>query len=1004
MHKLGIRLVNLKVVCLHLALRVPHACTNFLIYQHLLPQNLATSSVMKSLSEPSTFAMLKTAGDAMVVEHPPHIDSKLKDDENPTKALSIASARDFDDISQDMSRLFEGRENEQNWDKRRKAIIKISRITHGNGPIEYRTQYTSFIKSQLDSILKVVDSLRTNATTTGLNTLQHIADALGPGVDFMVDFVVETLIARCCNTSRVKRDPAISTFETIISNATCNKNILHHIMSASEHKDPNARTAVSGWLMALLKKNGRHCDQAGILDLIEKCIKNGLNDAKPQVRTPMRATYVTYARIWPDRADHLRDGLDIKAQKMLDCNSTVESADPSLKQPPSIRDIKAARKKEMDAQEGPRPQSANSNRPSIKDIKAAKIREMKATEVVRPPSAQSARSSVRGAKTLKRQDAGTEDAVRPPSAQSTRPSNRETKIARKRDTGEEDVVHPPTAQTTRPTTRDVKSTRWPDAEAKDLVRPSSALSNNGTKRRDMEAQDSARPLSAQLHTTANERRFHILSSAPMRPQRGFVDLKRVVQKPGQSLQQQADAKTPPPLPMNSYRLAKQTDKRLHGPKNEALSLLSSKLAVSEQETTTKIVQIDLDGNETQTRVQDIAISSAIEIETAKPGVNDQGTGSDVSVALVGTPLEKHDEFHRHGLPSSKHDKTQTERSIEIHEDEASADQVDPAKGTRQTKRRSGGGMDVSKEGVKAPVGKGSFRSLSPPTALREIDQFNQTVEPVKRQENIRQKFISTETAGRNRSVSPHTKNPDKARKQLSRAIEKIRARTMDDYGYRRVQGLIKVHDALFDDEQEYDELFLALLDTLETPNTERRRSLGRQFDNKFQILVTIRLMLVHNPKYCAAYHPRALCALITARRNFDSRCHIVGGLEATAEDIVGACSPTDVTDPILDVLELQEQDDIGCRAISMGLHILTGLVSRIKGDEISDKTQEQRLTRFALRCLRNENSETRRATIAFCVEFRRLINPEERYFQMVAGNDEALKSLLTYFIATTHPR
>lgn len=1124
-------------------------------------QNPVVKNMLKPQSEPPTFAMLKDAGDAFV-EHPPHVDPKLKDDENPTKPLAIASGRDFEDMSQDMHRLFEGRETEQNWDKRRKAIIKISRITHGNGPVEYRAPYTFFIKSQLDGILKVVDSLRTNVTTAGLNTLQHIADTLGHGVDFMVDFVAETLITRSCNTSKVKRDPAIATFETIISNATCNKNILHYIVSASEHKDPNARTAASGWLTALLTKNGRHCDQGGVLDLIEKCIKNGLNDAKPQVRTPMRTTYGTYATLWPDRADRLRDSLDLKTQKMLDSNNTVEPAKLSLKQRPSIRDIKAAKKKEMDTQESARPESAHSNRPSIKDIKAAKIREMKAKEVVRPPSAQSNRTSAKDVKTSKRREAGSDDAARPSSAQSTRPSIRENKTARKRDAGAEDNARPPSAQSTQPSTRDVKTARKRDAEAEDVVRPPSAQSNTASRRRDMEAQDTARPLSGHLHASTNERRFHILSSAPMRPQRGFVDLKRVVPKPALGPQQQADVETPAPPQLDDHKLAKQIEKSLCDAKSEALPPSSSKLNASQLAAiTTKAVRADIGEKQVQPLVEDTAVLAAVDRQPARPGTSHRRTASDIPAAFAKDEkrIGKPNDSHRSRSPPSRHGRAQVERPVQIygdqasanqgssgnvsratkrrsgekmndskdvvrvsnrtrsisssnpptrtHQDKASANQAGPGKVSQVIKRRSEERMNGSKDAAKASnrtrsisssnpsvrihedkasanqIGSGkisqvtkrrseeimnnnlkdmtkvsnrkrsisssnppiqihedkasanqagpgkvsqvtkrssgermndalkdmakvpsnrerSISSPSPPTVLREIDQLNQTVEPVKRQENNRQKYISTETAERNRSVSPHTRNPDKARKQLSRAVEKIRARTMDDYGYRRLQGLIKAHDTLFQDEQKYDELLLALLDTLETPNTERRQPLGRQFNNKFQILVTIRLMLVHSARYCAAYHPRALSALITARRNFEARCHIVGGLEETAEDIVAACSPVDVIDPILDVLELQEYDEAGYRATSMGLQILSGLVARIKGSEIADKTQEQRLTRYALKCLRNENSETRRATIAFCVELRRLINPEERYFQMVAGNDEALKSLLTYFIAT----
>lgn len=931
-------------------------------------------------------AMLKDAGDGFT-EHAALTHPKLNDDENPAKPLSIKSAQDFDDMSQDMTRFFEGKETELNWGKRRMIIIKISRITHGNAPIDYRSQYISFIKSQLDNILKVVDSLRTNVSTAGLNLLQHIADTLGHAVDFMVGFVADTLITRCCNTTKVKRDLAITTFEVIITNATCNKNILHHVVSASEHKDPNARTAVSGWLSALLTKNGRHCDQPGVLDLIEKCIKNGLVDAKPQVRTPMRATYSLYAMLWSERADKLRNSLDIKTQKMLDSDTTLQPAKTSV------------------------------NRPSMRDIKIANIREMKANrDGVRPPSAQSIRVSARDGKTSME----AEDVVRPSSSQSTRSMIREIKFAKKQDTETRDVVVPPSGQP-----------------------------NNSGRKRDMEAQDCARPMPGQLHVSNTERRFHILSSAPIRP-RGFTT------KPPPSLQQQADSDMSISPPLEDAGLTKPTDKKFYGLKNEDHAASQPKVSPPGG-TIAHAPQPERCEPEMSTRTRHIAVASAPAAES-KP--------AKVAANHVRKASKLHGDARSDERASSDHGKTKKENPIKIHEDGVSPDQIDdtklprvrkrnsvgkkagkegageknarkvspkeksPGKGNSEEKspgeRKAGRGnskekgpgerrlgqrkswekMEILREVVKVPNNNnGSVRSPSSPSVLREILQLNDGVQPDKNQENNRrEKYVTTEAAQRNRSVSPNGKDPDQARKQLSLAIEKVRARTMDDHGYRRLQGLIKAHDALFQDEERYDQLLLALLDTLETPNTERRLPLGRQFDNKFQILVTIRLMLVHSRKYCIAYHARALCAIITARRNFESRCHIVGGLEEVAEDIIAVCTPIDVIDPVLDVLELQEHDDEGYRAISMGLEILGGLIARIKGSEVTDKTLEQRLSRFALKCLRNENSETRRATIAFCVELRRLITPEERYFQMVAGNDEALKSLLTYFIVTTRKR
>jgi CLASP N terminal len=1214
-------------------------------------QNPVVKNMSKLHAEPPTIAMLQDASNAGL-ELPPPIDPKLKDDENPAKPLEISSPRDFDDMSQAMHGVFEGKETEQNWDKRRKAVIKISRVTHGNAPNEYRAPYTSFIKSQLDSILKVVDSLRTNVTTTGLNTLQHIAGTLGQGVDFMVDFVADTLITRSCNTSKVKRDPAIATFETIVSNATCNKNLLHYIVSASEHKDPNARTAVSTWLMAILNKNGRHCDQAGVLDLIDKCIKNGLNDAKPQVRTPMRTTYATYATLWPDRAARLRDGLDLKTQKMLDTNLAVEPAKLSIKQRPSIRDIKAAKKKELDAQEKARPGSAHSNRPSIKDVKATKMGEINSKEFIRPPSSQSNTIFVKDVKVSKRRENDPDTAAGHASEETARTSKKGTKVARKRDAGMEDNTLSLLTQSTRSSTRDVKTaSRRVVDDADDMSHVPSSQPTVSSTIPDTEMQVTARSQPGNTYTSSNERRYNILSSAPVRPQRGSVDSKRVPPKPASSPPQPTAADKPVPPQLDDYglkmldapTLAKIRERvAMREKQDEALAMASSSRSHVRKETTSTI---PVHGEKAGKHLQDTTI---MDRQAARPTTNDRATTSKHPAGFtkdqkrVGKPndsqrsrsptskngkapvgrlnptLEDNDSTNQvrtkqvsqvpkrpsaermnepkdkatvpnrmratssvkapvqtlqrktsadqpgHGKISQVTKRLSAERmneskdaaevpkrknstsssksqSFPYLQTKRSADKVGAGKVPQVTKRLSAEGINESKD-IKVPnrtrstssskasaqplqnknstdqhvVGKvsqvtkrrsaervnnglngetqvphrrsiGSIsppvrtkvsqvtkrrsnervngtsrdatkrvtkkRSISssntpipihedqtsaqpvrvvpqvprrhsaarvqeaprdvaratrkrstsspnPPTVLREIDQLNETMEPVKKQENIRQKYISTETAERNRSVSPQTKNPDKARKQLSRAVEQIRARTMDDYGYRRLQGLIKAHETLFQDEQKYDDLLLALLDTLESPNTERRQPLGRQFNNKFQILVTIRLMLLHSAKYCAAYHARALSALITARRNFEARCHIVGGLEETAEDIVAACSPTEVIDPILDVLELQEYGEAGYRAIAMGLQMLGGVVARIKGSEIADKGQEERLTRYALKCLRNENSETRRATIAFCVELRRVINPEARYFQVVAGNDEALKSLLTYFIAT----
>ena len=980
--------------------------------------NVSMRDMSKPPAEPPTFAMLQDAGSSFA-EHAPPPDPKIRDDENPAKPWPVASSRDFDQFSQEMNRLFEGRESEQNWDKRRKAIIKLSRITRANGPHDYRTQYTSFVKSQLDAILKAVDSLRTNVSTAGLNLLQHVAEALGHGVDFMIDFVAETLITRCCNTSKVKRDPAILTFEVIVSNATCNKNLLHYIVSASEHKDPNARTAVPSWLEALLTRNSRHGDQPGVLDLIEKCIRNGLNDAKPQVRTPMRSTYSTYAKHWPDRAERLKASLDGKTQKLLETtNSSDQPKVPSKR--PSIRDLKAAKKKEMDAQEIARPASTHSEKPSIRELKKAKLKELEVAAAAAPPAPLS-RSMVKEGRSHKSRNLEAEDViVRPASAQSTRSSSRDSKNVRKRE-----------------------------AEGKEIGRPPSASSHGRVKSRDLDHHESSRPAAGHLHTSSMDRRFHIMSSAPMRPQRSLVEVKRIAPKPSRAVTStERDASPPPP---ETHKTSRPAERKLHRSKTETLA--SYKLDLSKMEASAPKTN----------KAEPAKGGIAGDLTTASilPLVGGETTAVLPAHESIGAPQVSREEASaKDNVASSrrnpspvKQDRTPHEKTIEIHEDETLPYQTERFRSRPKTEKEMVTG-DSNTKNLAAANGRSKVRSpprsppksppRSPPrspTVLREIDQLNQTLEPARKQDLTREKYINKEAAARHRSVSPHSRNPDKARQQLSRAIEKVRAGSMDDHGYRRLQGLIKIHDSLFDDEGKYDELLLALLGTLEAANmTSKRMSLGRQSDHKFQILVTIRLMLAHNAKYCGAYHARALCALIAARRHFESRHHIVGGLEETADDIIRVCSPDQVLHPVLDTLELVQQDNVpekaeddskeGCnnnnnnnnmtsqRSISLGLHILSGLAARIAGASSNNhrrnsgygttdivkgglETEEQnRLTGFAARCLRHENSETRRATITFCVELRKLIEPEDRYFQLVAGKDEALKSLLTYFITT----
>lgn len=255
---------------------------------------------------------------------------------------------------------------------------------------------------------------------------------------------------------------------------------------------------------------------------------------------------------------------------------------------------------------------------------------------------------------------------------------------------------------------------------------------------------------------------------------------------------------------------------------------------------------------------------------------------------------------------------------------------------------------------------------------------------------------------RRRSISPRSKDLTKAKEMIDKGIARIRAKALDVHGYRKLQGLIKYHGAIFADQAKYNEMLVALLDALETANDEKRSSTSRSMDLKTQILVTIRLMFSHNEGYFAQYYPRVMTSLLKTRKHYELTNHIVSGLEETAEDIVSACQPEPVMAAILDLIESEQQNDEeeGYRAVTMGVYMLTGLLRRLnKTSQRLSEAEIARLGRFGNASLSQPQPDVRRAVTEFCVELHEMMRDEEAFWHMInsAGSDH--RNLLTYFIA-----
>ena len=214
----------------------------------------------------------------------------------------------LDDCYDEMSPSFEGTESEKNWLHREANIIILRRLTKGNAPTAFTNIYIVQVKALLDGIIKAVNSLRTSLSTHGCLLIQEATQTVGPGLDPMVEIILQPLLKLCGNTKSIAAQNANTTISIIFSNVTYSHRQLQHIWNSCQEKNVRPRGFAPLWLKTIITKHQHHSntlEHANGLDLIEKILQRGLGDSDPGVRQNARDVYWTFWSVWPARADRL---------------------------------------------------------------------------------------------------------------------------------------------------------------------------------------------------------------------------------------------------------------------------------------------------------------------------------------------------------------------------------------------------------------------------------------------------------------------------------------------------------------------------------------------------------------------------------------------------------------------------------------------------------------------------------------------------------------------------
>lgn len=932
-----------------------------------------------------------TFGESVVDEQPPPAEPKIMD------PLYFHSEREMNDAFRDMLGFFEGRESEHNWIPRDKSVTKIRRMAQGNGPTDYHVAFLMGVKSMQDGINKVANSLRTTMSTNGCECVQELARTLGPSFDAMADIFLQGFLKMSGATKHIAQENGKTTFDTIIANVSYHKRLMELVWSAFQEKNVAIRQSATTWLKTLLRRNVPKSHFEGSVDLVEKCLKKGLADANPNVKNSTREVFWVYVRSWPAKAEPFRDSLEPRTQKFVDQDPSNPNA--SLASSQSSASTKA----------GDRPLTAQSGRASIRETIMAqrKAQAAAAAKIDRPSSAQSVLSPA------------AQVPLKPRLAQSTRQASNLSTVSGKSSTSSATGSTPGGGLMSAP----LRRPRRPE-----LARPATAdpyASRNKAAHSGQQTTPSESPV-------GSPGRGSTVKKSPAKPTRTPASHIPVSPPRAKSRIEQLSQSTRKRLPMHETPAkgdatptktddltfvvpftAPPNDDDDHGAlplrkragMDKTMSVDSGIAGFAAQPT------VDVEENFTMVLPPSMQLAPHHAPTTATTSHIPTPKGSPLRASGTSPRASPRSTTTEHGSPSKA-------AAARVPRSPLPQRQLFQEETTEQNKDNH---VKVYEDPFVASAESPSTpRAASPEKpVLEELPLSDQNAGPIDRNDGSAS-VRSTASNEQNRPVmqsplrSPIKANGNgvevthdraetlRSRKLLSSGIERVRARTLDAHGFRRLQDLIKQNNADIwstesgtptdarssprKERSRFDDLLLALSSYLSTPLDTAKFPASKAQNLKTQALATVRGMLTLWPRQAEQYTPHVLCAVLEARGEWDASSHLGSELERTTGEIATGVAKAghagDAMDAVLALIEddedaqgLADADVVAARAhtriVSAALASLASLLALSGSDGAGTSMPEQqagRLGTVAVRFLGNTDPDVRRADMQFCLE------------------------------------
>ncbi|KAI7902943.1 clasp N terminal-domain-containing protein [Cokeromyces recurvatus] len=248
-----------------------------------------------------------------------------------TNNIKINSLKELEAFFSDTNKLFEEKENEENWNKRDKAVRDLRSLLNNEDYLrKWRANITKCLHDGIYSYIKSIDTLRSSVVIEGLSLISDIGKAIGYGLDlYTMEIIVINLLKLSNNSKKLIASKVLEAANMFFLFTNFYSRIFVMLCKTINDKSTQVRQFSANCLKTMLSTHGSKETVQSIIEKpevnlhINNFLMKGLVDASPAVRDVSKQIYTIYGTYWPIQAQKLTKTFDVTMQRQLKIPNTA---------------------------------------------------------------------------------------------------------------------------------------------------------------------------------------------------------------------------------------------------------------------------------------------------------------------------------------------------------------------------------------------------------------------------------------------------------------------------------------------------------------------------------------------------------------------------------------------------------------------------------------------------------------------------------------------------------